>query len=209
MSHQKPSSLLHALAAIAIVILSAVLGLKHSKVKQSDANNYQQVYLPVPAEGANQNWPEYVFSQRIEAIYPARVIRIVDGDTVELLLADNSHPNIRLASIDAPERGQPYGAVATDVLQAYVGKLVTVLQSEIDRYGRPVAFVIDEQGLNINVAMIQSGYAWHYSKYSVDPVLQQMQQQARGQRLGLWQDQQPIAPDQWRQLGRSSSNVSR
>jgi endonuclease YncB( thermonuclease family) len=203
---KKPPSLLHALAALAIVILSALLGLKADKAKTNAADNYQQIYLPPATDGTTlQDWPEIIFSQRIDAVYPARVIRIVDGDTIELLLADNSHPNVRLASIDAPERGQPFGAQATDVLKPYISQLVTVLQTKIDRWGRPIAFIVDEPGLNVNAAMIQAGYAWHYSQYSTDPVLSELQQQAQAQRVGLWQGPQPIAPDQWRRLSQRNS----
>lgn len=207
---KKPPSLLHALAALAIVILSALLGLRPDKSNSKAEDNYQQIYLPPAADGTtNRDWPEVVFSQRIEAVYPARVIRIVDGDTIELLLADNSHPNVRLASIDAPERGQPFGAQATDVLSPYVGQLVTVLQTEIDRWGRPIAFIVDQPGLNVNAAMIQAGYAWHYSKYSADPVLSELQQQAQSQRAGLWQSPQPIAPDQWRRLSQRNPQTAK
>lgn len=205
---KKPPSLLHALAALAILILSAILGLPTNKNQPGE--NYQQIYLP-PVEDINaaQQWPEVVFSERIDAVYPGRVIRIVDGDTIELLLSDNSHPNVRLASIDAPERGQPFGAEATQVLEPYVGQLVTVLQTEIDRFGRPVAFIVDAPGLNVNAAMIQAGYAWHYAKYSQDEVLSELQVAAQSQQAGLWQDRQPMSPDQWRRLSQNRSPTTK
>jgi endonuclease YncB( thermonuclease family) len=41
-----------------------------------------------------------------------RVVRVVDGDTVTVLDADKAQYVVRLAGIDAPERGQPFGQVS-------------------------------------------------------------------------------------------------
>ena len=49
-----------------------------------------------------------------------RVVRIADGDTFTVLDAGNDQHKIRLAGIDAPEKGQPYGTVSKD----HLGKMV-------------------------------------------------------------------------------------
>ena len=38
-----------------------------------------------------------------------RVVRVLDGDTVEVLEPDNRLTRVRLAGIDAPEKSQPFG----------------------------------------------------------------------------------------------------
>lgn len=52
-------------------------------------------------------------SQQIQHTFTAKVIRVVDGDTVELLLHYRTHANFRLAGIDAPEVGEPFADKAT------------------------------------------------------------------------------------------------
>ena len=41
-----------------------------------------------------------------------KVVRIVDGDTLVLLDSGNTQHRVRLAGIDTPERGQPFGKKA-------------------------------------------------------------------------------------------------
>jgi hypothetical protein len=45
---------------------------------------------------------------------------------------------------------------------------------------------------------LAAGLAWHYVKYSNDTNLATLQQQARADNLGLWQDAKRIAPWDWR-----------
>ncbi len=68
-----------------------------------------------------------------------RVVSIADGDTFTLLTADKQQIRIRLAEIDTPESGQPYGNRAKQALSQLVfGKDVRVEIQDIDRYGRTV-----------------------------------------------------------------------
>ena len=48
-----------------------------------------------------------------------RVVGITDGDTLTLLVNRTQH-KIRLAEIDTPERGQPWGSKATQALSEKV-----------------------------------------------------------------------------------------
>lgn len=49
-----------------------------------------------------------------------RVVAIADGDTLTLLNATNTQHKIRLAGIDAPEKGQPFGQVCKQSLSDLV-----------------------------------------------------------------------------------------
>ncbi|WP_296701733.1 thermonuclease family protein, partial [Thiocapsa sp. UBA6158] len=64
-----------------------------------------------------------------------KVVRILDGDTVEVLDARKRTHRVRLAGIDAPESKQPFGAKAKRALSSLVGgKTLTVDWHKRDRY---------------------------------------------------------------------------
>ena len=72
------------------------------------------------------------------------MIRVIDGgDTIKLA---GHHIDFRFASIDAPEKKQPFGLEATESLQYLVGQSVTIYQVDTDRYKRPVAFFVLDDG---------------------------------------------------------------
>ena len=71
-----------------------------------------------------------------------KVISIADGDTFTMLLDNKTTVKVRLASIDCPERKQPYSAVATKFTSdAIFSRQVTVLVDSKDRYGRSLGLV--------------------------------------------------------------------
>jgi len=128
-----------------------------------------------------------------------RVVRIADGDTVSLLDKSNRQHKVRLYGIDTPERGQPYGKEAKNVLARLVDKkTVGVVIVETDSYGRQVGTLYQE-GTNINMAMVAGGHAWWYRHYAPhNHKLAISEQQARKQGLGLWARPHPVPPWDWR-----------
>jgi micrococcal nuclease len=132
------------------------------------------------------------------------------GDTVYVLDASQERHKIRLAGIDTPERKQPFGKKAKDYLIGPVaGKDVEVDWSKRDRYGRIVGKVIFE-GQDVDLAMVQAGYAWWYRKYAGeqnagDRVLYEAaEEKAKAEHLGLWADPHPVPPWEWRKKKRAS-----
>jgi endonuclease YncB( thermonuclease family) len=72
-----------------------------------------------------------------------RAIGIVDGDTIKVLTAGKQQIRVRIAFIDAPEKGQPFGQRAKQALSELVfGEEVELRPHTIDRYGRLVARVL-------------------------------------------------------------------
>ena len=130
-----------------------------------------------------------------------KVTAITDGDTFKLLKADSTLIRVRLANIDCPERKQPFSKRAKQFTSdAIFGENVEVLVLKKDRYGRFIANVIYEDNKNLSKELLKAGYAWHYIKYSNDSTLQELEDKAKKDKTGLWQDPNSIAPWEWRSL---------
>ncbi len=68
-----------------------------------------------------------------------RVVRVTDGDTLTLLDNSCQQYRIRLAGVDAPEKGQPYGQRSKQHLADLAfGKEARADCYKVDRYGRNV-----------------------------------------------------------------------
>ena len=141
----------------------------------------------------------------LAADFPAKVIRIVDGDTIEM--THNGEPKrVRLAGIDAPERKQAFGSRARQfVAQQVFGKTVTVHSVGIDAYGRILGEVILGDGRSLNRELVANGLAWHYKRFSADRELARLEDEAREARRGLWSDRNPMPPWKFRRMGTRTS----
>jgi endonuclease YncB( thermonuclease family) len=127
-----------------------------------------------------------------------RVVSVADGDTLRAIDDSKAEHRIRLAGIDAPERGQPFGNVARERLaELTMGKAVAVDVEDRDRYGRTVAR-LEADGLDVCRQLVADGLAWHYTRYSKDAGLAAAEAAARAARRGLWRDPAPVPPWEWR-----------
>ncbi len=127
------------------------------------------------------------------------MIRIVDGDTIVIEVADAQH-RIRLAGIDAPEKNQPWGEAGTRELRRQIaGKHVVIDWHKRDRWKRLIGIVrlADE---DMNLHMIDRGLAWHYKRYADEQspsdrdAYAAAEEAARDARRGLWSDPAPLPP---------------
>ncbi len=134
-----------------------------------------------------------------------RVVGIGDGDTLTLLTGTREEVRVRLAGIDTPERGQPFGDRARQALSDLAfGRQVRVVVADTDRYGRTVGRVF-AGGLDVNADLVRSGAAWVFRRYSDDPELLRLEAEARAARRGLWAlpEAERVPPWEWRAAGRS------
>lgn len=137
--------------------------------------------------------------------FQAKVVAVTDGDTVRVLDDSQQQVKIRLSEIDAPEKDQPWGQRSKQALSDLVfGQAVTVKVVTTDRYGRTVAKLVLTDGMDVNAEMVRTGDAWVYRKYLLDPVLLEVEKEARGSKRGLWslQDDQVLPPWEWRRRNR-------
>jgi endonuclease YncB( thermonuclease family) len=128
-----------------------------------------------------------------------KVTGIKDGDTFEILI-DRKPEVVRLAHIDCPERGQPFGKAAKQLASDLCfGKLVVVKEEgRRDRYGRMIATVSLKNGTVVNKELVRSGLAWHFIRYSDDKAYARLEREARAAKIGLWSEARPVPPWEWR-----------
>ncbi|WP_223883625.1 MULTISPECIES: thermonuclease family protein [Enterobacteriaceae] len=62
-----------------------------------------------------------------------------------------------------------------------------------DRYGRMLGLVMNSDGKQINCEIIRAGAAWVYVKYDIDSELPAIEQEARQNKRGLWQQANVVA----------------
>jgi endonuclease YncB( thermonuclease family) len=130
-----------------------------------------QTYAGHPAMVAE---PSRVRSPMLPAEFAGRVVGVSDGDTLTVLTAARDEVRVRLAEIDAPESGQPYGARAKQALSDLTyGRQVRVAVVDIDRYDRVVGRV-HAGSRDVNAEMVRQGAAWVFVRFSRDPALSPM-----------------------------------
>jgi endonuclease YncB( thermonuclease family) len=139
------------------------------------------------------------------------VVKISDGDTITISDVLQTKTKVRFYGIDAPESKQAFGQEAKFFLDAIIGgKKVDVVVYDIDRYGRSVGIVMCS-GKNINKEMVKSGYAWVYAQYHKLPDRNEwlnLQESAKAQKIGLWQNENCTAPWAWRKAAKNKHTAT-
>jgi endonuclease YncB( thermonuclease family) len=137
--------------------------------------------------------------------FTGKVVGVHDGDTITVLDAQKVQHKIRLAGIDTPELKQAHGKDAKKALSLKVfSKHVRIEWTTKDRYKRTIGRVYLGKR-DINLEMVQEGWAWHYKHYSKEKALADAEKGARAAKKGLWRSQSPVAPWNWRRGARKPS----
>jgi micrococcal nuclease len=131
----------------------------------------------------------------------AQVTRVVDGDTIEVLMAGTTY-KVRYIGVDTPETVDPrrpvqcYGREASERNRQLVEGKTVVLEkdvSETDKYGRLLRYIWVD-GEMVNATLVREGYAMAIT-YPPDVKYQELflslQQEAREAGRGLWG---PVCP---------------
>lgn len=117
------------------------------------------------------------------------VLRVVDGDTIEILW-DDQPTFLRYYGVNTTERGHPCYREATDRNRTLVGGAVRLAFDDRSRdaYGRLLAYVFTAEGQNVDAQLVAEGMgkAWKRDGLLKDQIVS-LENQARGSKKGcLW-----------------------
>lgn len=149
-------------------------------------------------------------------VLTVRVERVVDGDTFHGRVRSGTVPrgirflkdslvSVRLEGIDAPEQDQPWGDRAREALSSMVaGRETRVEIADVDGFRRIVGRV-RTGSVDVNAAMVASGHAWMFRRYTSSPALDSLERASRTSGRGLWSEPSPVEPWAWRKRHRRGS----
>lgn len=128
---------------------------------------------------------------------------ITDGDTIKVFLCESGgEVTLRFFGIDAPEKNQPFGAAATEELACLLLDREVEVEILGKSYRRFVALVwATDYSVLYNAAMVDAGLAWVDNRYCKSEVCNQwriMQTTAQKVRVGLWSQDDPEPPWEYR-----------
>ncbi len=130
----------------------------------------------------------------------ARVVEVVDGDTLRVIRREGGTVKVRLYGIDCPEKGQRYGKEARRLAHRLsYGRVVLIESRGKGRYGRTIGNVILPGGENLIHELVRAGACWWYRRYAKEnETLKRLEGEAREAKRGLWANPNPVPPWKWR-----------
>jgi endonuclease YncB( thermonuclease family) len=147
-----------------------------------------------------------------QEILTGKVIGVSDGDTITLLNAQQKQIKVRLTGIDCPEKSQAFGNRAKKELSDKVfSQNVQIEVRGKDKYGRSLG-VVKIGNEDVNEYLISQGVAWHFKKYAKTQPAEEASRYARAEELarqskkGLWIQDNPIPPWEFRDQAKKSNN---
>lgn len=153
----------------------------------------QQAGVPAPLP-----WHHEFDPPAATARVRGRISSIVDGDTVRVTVQSQT-VTVRLLGIDTPEKlGGPrpaecFGSEATAFANQLVPAGTTVWLSRDhdtrDQYGRLLAWIHRDDGVLVNLAMVESGHAsalFFAPNDELEPLFEQAAWSARRHDRGFW-----------------------
>lgn len=129
-----------------------------------------------------------------------KVVRVVTGDTIDVRAPGSGVARVRLACIDAPERGQRYWLEA----RRHLARLIDAAFVTVTYTGQNLDGVdgvkVDAGDLAVGIRMVADGYAWDFERASCGIEYALLQREAESEGLGLWADLNPVEPWRWKIL---------
>jgi len=182
----------------------------------SSAPHNEVVAIPSAAsEVTDSTTSELTAAPAVSSQPSSAVVSVGDGDTIRVSQAGETI-TVRLTCIDAPETAQvPWGQQSATKLKELlpIGQAVTLRVVDRDRYGRTVAEVFKGSS-SVNLQMVKQGEAVVYRQY-LDRCSETKQQylqaetEAKAQRLGYWNQSNPVMPWDFRRGARSKGSSNK
>lgn len=146
--------------------------------------------------------PLAVCSSGSAASLSGKVTEVVDGGSFAMVSLN--HPlKVKLIGVAAPDQSQSYAGLSRQHLSDLVlDKFVTVRFSALD--GGFLVAQVQAGEMDVNAQMIRDGGAWYNQaderllNEAERQVYAKSQDAARGERRGLWQDESPVSPWEFR-----------
>ena len=157
----------------------------------------------------------FSFSSPIKRSDPVLVRFVIDGDTIDV----TRFGRVRLLGIDAPEIGRgfdtaaPFSREARDRLISLVLHRWIRLEQEgalLDAYSRHLAYLIREDGVFVNAALVRDGLARVSARVPLSrlPELEKAQAEAKAFRRGMWGETPQIpSASSTRRSGRGNASA--
>lgn len=140
-----------------------------------------------------------LFSTRLVAAetIAGTVITVIDGDTITVSDA-GKHYRVRLAGIDAPEAKQPYGLRSARSLAALCYRKAAKVEWK-EKEGEVHLGHVSCGEKDASAEQVRRGLAW-VSPQQMTPGsgLYEIEAYARLRKIGLWADEKPVPPWDWR-----------
>lgn len=136
----------------------------------------------------------FLFAEEITG----KVVSVIDGNTIEVQTKKDGVYKIQFFGIDCPEVEQAFGVEAKTYLEKLLlNKKVEVNIQGKDRWGNRLAIVKTGGNLDPRMELLKEGLAWTAERNPL-PELEQIKEEARTSSKGLWQEENPTPPWQFR-----------
>jgi endonuclease YncB( thermonuclease family) len=130
-----------------------------------------------------------------------KVISITDGNNFSVACGDKAK-QVKMLGVDCPDLDQHYGPEARDYLLNLTGnREVWVDVIRLDHSNRCVSKVT-LNGQDLRVLIVLSGFGWYDSRYASSAEIAEAQAQAQASKSGLWSENNPVPPWEFRQMSR-------
>lgn len=130
----------------------------------------------------------------LSAAETVNVTSVHDGDSFRA-----GKQAFRLWGIDTPELDQRWGTAAREALRELLTRAESVT---IERHGtswKRIVVRAESGGKDVSLELLKIGLAWYLPEFAPKREdYREAEQEARKARRGLWSDESPLKPAEWR-----------